>query len=194
MKDIPRWRIALVATALVVLGALGAGLVLANDPADPTPATGSGTTPTAADDGGGLGLLGLGLLGRGDPGAGPSGGTGARPNARPGLIRHGQRLQRLIHVEATLDLPDKGIVTVGVDHGTIASIGSGTIAVSEKNGQTVTLTTSDETKVRKGGAAATLGDLKVGDEVIVTSRLESGAFAAYRIIVPPPAAAPGSTP
>jgi hypothetical protein len=165
VQDIPRWRIALVAAALVVLGALGAGLVMANDPAATTPANNV-------------------------PGASP---TGAGPEARPRQLTRAQRLQRLIHVEATLDLPQQGIVTVGRDHGTISSIGNGSIGVAEKDGHTVTLKTSDETKVRKGGVAAALGDLKVGDEVVVMSRLESGSFVAYRIVVPP-AATTNTTP
>jgi hypothetical protein len=198
VKNIGRWRIALVASALVVLGALGAGLVLANDPSGKIPAAGSpaGTSPSAGagDRLGlpGLGLPGQGLLGFGDPGAGPAGGTGAaQPDARPRLPGRGQRLQRIIHVEATLDLPAKGIVTVALDHGTISAIDDGTISVKEKNGRTVTVKTADETKVRKAGEPATLGDLKVGDEVVVMSRLEDGSFEAYRIVVPP--AQPAST-
>jgi len=76
-------------------------------------------------------------------------------------------------------------VTFAVDHGTISAIGGGTISVKEKDGRTVTLKTTDETRVRKDREPATLTDLKVGDEVVVMSRLESGSFVAYRIGVPP---------
>ncbi|MFI5255036.1 MAG: DUF5666 domain-containing protein [Candidatus Limnocylindrales bacterium] len=172
MTDIPRWRIALVAIALVVLGAIGAGLVLANDPANSPSAVGSPAASSPAA-------------------AGVTGGTSAaRPNALARLLDLGARLRRIVHIEATLDLPNKGIVTAGVDHGTIATIGSGSIDVSEKDGQTVTIKTDTNTKVRKGGALAKLDDLKKGDEVFVTSRLEGGSFVAIRIIVPPAAKTP----
>ena len=202
MQGIPRWRIALVASALVVLGAIGAGLVFANDPSG-TGSTGS----TGADQGGGLDLLDLGFGGLGGPGGGPQGGLAAAPQGgtgagvQGGLPRAGLRpgargplLQRVVHLEGTLDLPDKGIVQVALDHGTISAIGTDTISVLEKDGKTVTLKTEATTRVRKGGAPATLADLKSGDEVIVTSRLENGSYMAYRIVVPPARPATTSTP
>ena len=174
MDRIPRWRLALVASALVVLGALGAGLVLAADPV---------ASPAAPE------AIGLGAFL--DPGPVP-GDTAAiaaeRLGPRAGHFLH--RLQRLVHAEATVDLPDKGIVTFAVDHGTISAIGGGTVSVKEKDGRTATLKTTDETRVRKGGEPAKLTDLKVGDEVVVMSRLEDGSFVAYRIGVPPAQPAP----
>jgi hypothetical protein len=177
MEHISRWRVVLVATALVALGALGAGLVLANDPAGPP----AGPAPA------------------GDTGLGATGGTGAErppgirpahPNGPPRLHGGGQRGQRLVHLEGTLDLPGLGIVQVALDHGTISDIGTGTISILEKDGKTVTLKTSDETKVRVARQPAKLSDLKVGDEVIVMSRLEDGSYEAYRIHVPPAQPAP----
>jgi hypothetical protein len=181
MENISRWRIVLVATTLVVLAGLGAGLVMANDPSPGTP----GTAPA------------------GDTGTAPTGGTGAgpalgsrpiRPNAGQGLPGRGLRGQRLVHLEGTLDLPVKGIVKVAFDHGTISALGEGTISVLEKDGATVTLKTDADTHVRKGGAPAKLSDLKKGDEVVVTSQFEDGSWVAYRIIVPPARPAVGSTP
>lgn len=102
--------------------------------------------------------------------------------ARP----HGKRLERFVHAETTLDLPQKGITTFGADHGMIASIGDGTIAVKRADGQTVTLTTDADTKVRTKGDAAKLGDLKVGTEVLVVSRRTGESWAAKRIVVIPP--------
>ena len=175
MTRIPRWRIALVASALVVLGAVGAGLVFAASPAAPP------AEPASVDLGA---LLGAG------PGPGDASAPGAA--AAPGAARLGHRagrflgrLERLVHVEATVDLPDKGIVTFAVDHGTISAVGGGIVSVKEKDGRTATLKTTDETRVRKGGEPAKLADLKVGDEVVVMSRLEDGSFVAYRIGVPP---------
>lgn len=196
MDRIPRWRLALVAAALVVLGALGAGLVFAADPADP-PAGPPAGAPAVDPFGGPLDIPGLGPLlgeGPGAPGAQAPGAAGAPDGQRQRPLRRPlERMQRLIHVEATVDLPDKGIVTLAVDHGTISAIGSGTISVKEKDGRTVTLKTTDATKVRKGRDPATLKDLKVGDEVIVMSRLEDGSFVAGRIGVPPAQPAEGAT-
>jgi hypothetical protein len=181
MEHIARWRIILVATALVVLGAIGAGLVLANDPS----AGATGTTPA------------------GDTGTAPTGSTGAdpalgdrpiRPNAGQGLPVRGPRGQRLVHLEGTLDLPVKGLTKVAFDHGTISALGDGTVSVLEKGGSTVTLKTDADTHVRKGGAPAKLSDLKDGDEVIVTSQFEDGSWVAYRIIVPPVRPAAATTP
>jgi hypothetical protein len=174
---IPRWRVALVASALVVLGALGAGLVLAADPA----------TPPAAPEAIGLGAF----LDPGPPPGDAAPITAERLGHRAGRLLH--RMQRLVHVEATVDLPDKGIVTFAVDHGTISAIGGDSISVKEKDGRTVTLKTTDETRVRKDREPAKLTDLKVGDEVVVMSRLESGSFVAYRIGVPPAQPAEGAT-
>ena len=168
MDRIPRWRLALVASALVVLGALGAGLVLAADPAAP---------PAAPE------AIGLGAFL--DPGQVPGDATAIaaeRLGPRAGRLLH--RVQRLLHAEATVDLPDKGIVTFAVDHGTISAVGGGTVSVKEKDGRTVTLKTTDETRIRKDREPAKLSDLVVGDEVVVMSRLEAGSFVAYRIGVP----------
>ena len=182
MKDIPRWRIALVATTLVVLAAIGAGLVLANDPSGGA----TGTAP-AGDTGTTAATSGAG--------AGPALGTRpVHPNAQQGIPGRGQRLRHLVHLEGTLDLPVKGIVKVAFDHGTISAIGDGNISVLEKDGSTVTLKTDADTHVRKGGAPAKLSDLKKGDEVVVTSQFEDGSWVAYRIIVPPARPAVGSTP
>ncbi len=188
MDRIPRWRLALVAAALVVLAALGAGLVLAADPATP-PAGPPAGAPAVDPFSGPLDVPGLGPLlgaGPGAPGVQAPGAAGAPDGQRQRPLRRLlERMQRLVHVEATVDLPDKGIVTFAVDHGTISAIGGGTISVKEKDGSTVTLKTTDETRVRKDREPAKLTDLTVGDEVVVMSRLESGSFVAYRIGVPP---------
>jgi len=78
---IPRWRLALVASALVVLGALGAGLVLATDTA----------TPPAASE-----AIGLGAFLDPGPLPGDADATAAeRLGHRAGRLLH--RLQRLVH-------------------------------------------------------------------------------------------------
>jgi hypothetical protein len=97
----------------------------------------------------------------------------------------GKGLGRLVHAEATLDLPDKGITTVGADHGTVDSLGTNTIAVKRADGQTVTIATTDQTRVRSGRKAAKLSDIKAGHEVLVLSQKSAAGWAAKRIIVIP---------
>ena len=103
---------------------------------------------------------------------------------RPGPLfgRH------VVHAVVTIDHPDDGLITVQFDHGTVASVGSGTLSIAEAGGTTVTVTTNDETRVRRHGEKATLGDLETGDEVYVVSRLPSGGGQALakRVFAPAP--------
>ena len=43
---------------------------------------------------------------------------------------------------------------------------------------------ADETRVRRAGTKATIGDLKTADEVFVMSKLEGGSTKAYLVVVP----------
>ncbi len=99
--------------------------------------------------------------------------TGGAPAGRdlPRLPRLGRHL---VHAVITLDHPDDGLITIQLDHGTVASVGSGTLTIAEAGGTTVTVTTNDQTRVRRHGEKATLGDLETGDEVYVVSRVPSG--------------------
>jgi hypothetical protein len=150
--EIPRWRLALTAGAIVVLGAVGIGLAQANGPAT----AGEKAAAIAGQE---------------------------APRNHPG--RFGWNLlRRIVHGEAVVDLPGRGLTTVAVDRGTVSAVGRDTISIREKTGQTVTLRTTGETRVRKDGRRQEPSALRVGDEVIAFSIKENDAFVAQRIQVP----------
>jgi hypothetical protein len=185
---IPTWRLALTGGAIAILLALGVGLVAASS----TPAGDPGAAAAAA------------------PSVGPNAATpnGPNPNA-PGnhpLLR--QRLERLLGraasgpglrhlVDGRLTYTDQSgaLVTIQLDHGTIASIGSDSITISEAGGGRITVSTDGDTVVRLGGGAGLgkLGDLKVGDEVVVQSRVDGATTLAKHVLRVPAAAASGTS-
>lgn len=187
---IARWRIVLTASALLVLAAVGIGIVQAG-PTTTTPAP----APVADDDPPFGGIFGegpdiFGGPGFGGPQAGPPGGRGDGEPGPAGIReRLRDRLERLVNVQVTLDLPDDGIVTFRLDHGTVATIGSDSITVKEADGSSITLETDADTRLRKAGEQQELSALAVGDEVVVRSRKVDGTFVARGILVPPAEAA-----
>jgi hypothetical protein len=170
---IPTWRLALTGGAIVVLLVVGVGMVL-------------GVSSPAASPGG---------ISAAAPAASP--GTGAtrdRPGLRRLLNRVGPAARRF--VDGMLNFTDKdgNLITIQLDHGTIASIGDGTLTISEAGGAQVSLSTDGQTVVRLGGGAGLgkLSDLKIGDEVFVQSRVDAGTTLAKHVLRVP-AAAPGAT-
>lgn len=181
---ISRWRLAIVAGALIVLTAFGGGLVQA-----------ASATPAANDSTGAAVPA---------PGAEPTTtGSGFRPfdgerlRALRDRLRDGGlgRFRRhLVHGTITVLDRDGAPVTVQLDHGTVSAIGDGSITITEADGSSVTVATTSDTRVRKVGKPASLAALAVGDEVIVTSIVDGGSATARRIVVPRPVATPaGST-
>ena len=173
---IPTWRLALTGAVIVILAAVGVGLVAASSNAPAAPA---------------------GAIANG-PGASPAsrGDASRHPGLRRLLGRVGPAARHFVN--GTLNYVDKdgNLVTVQLDHGTIASIGSGSITISEQGGHTVTVSTDANTVVRLGGGAGVgkLSDLKAGDEIFVQSRVDGGSALAKHVLrVPPtrPAAAGG---
>jgi hypothetical protein len=158
---IPRWRIALTGGALIVLGAAGFGLVQAAAP----------TTPVTVA-----------------PAANASAAPAASPRAAaPGVERRALRgLRRIVHGTVTIDHPKDGLITVQLDGGTISTVGADSMTIAEKGGGSVTVALNTDTRVRKNRAKATIGDLKVGDQVIVASRV-AGETATARLVIVPPA-------
>ncbi|MBI3751374.1 MAG: hypothetical protein HY263_06925 [Chloroflexi bacterium] len=170
---IPAWRLALTGAAIVILAAVGVGLVAASSNGPAAPAS----DPAAA------------------PAASPAvGGDAARhPGLRKLLGRVGPAAKHFVN--GTLNYVDKdgAIVTIQLDHGTIASIGSGSITISEAGGRQVTVSTDTDTVVRLGGGAGLgkLSDLKAGDEVFVQSRIDGGSTLAKHILRVPATATTG---
>jgi hypothetical protein len=161
---IPTWRLALTGGAITLLAVAGIGFVTAAD-APTAPAA----PVTAAEDG-------------------PS----AAPDARPGVAGIGWRGQRLlkagrhlVHAEVTVTDRDGKLVYLQLDHGTVASIGGGSLTISEAGGGSETVSTNDATIVRLGRQKGDLGDVAVGAEVFVQSRIDGGTVLAKRILVIP---------
>jgi hypothetical protein len=101
----------------------------------------------------------------------------------------GARLLRLgrhiVHVEATVTDRDGKLITIWLDHGTVQSVGSGSVTISETGGGSQTLKTDAATIVHLGKADATLADVTAGDEVIIKSRVDGGGALAKRILIIP---------
>jgi preprotein translocase subunit YajC len=189
---IPPWRLALAAGTLVVLGAIGGGLVQAAatlTAPSANPAAQVATVDDAADLRDVLALS-----------TDPTSSSKAIPAHLLAVRdRLGGRLagwrQHLVHATLTVLDRDGKLVTLQLDHGTVASVGSGSITIAEAGGTSITVATTAETRVRKERKPATLADLKVGDEVVVQSIVDGGSPTARWVVVPaerPTAAAPSN--
>lgn len=167
--SIPRWRLAIVAAALLLLSAFGGGLVQAA----PAPAS-----PSTAVDGG------------------PSGGARmAALRDRLGPRELGRLRKHLVHGTVTVLDRDGKLITLQLDHGTISAIGDGSITIHEAGDTSVTVATTSDTRVRKGPRPSNLEALEVGNEVIVVTVVDGSTATARRIVVllPRPAAATPTT-
>jgi hypothetical protein len=162
---IPTWRLLLTGGAITILALAGIGFVAAaNSPVAPA-ADAVAADPTGA------------------PAAAPGERLGPRAGlAGPRLLRAGRHL---VHAEVTVTDRDGKLVNLHFDHGTVQSIGDGKITISEAGGGTETVSTDDATIVRIGRAKGGLGDLKVGAEVFVQSRVDGSTVLAKRIVVIP---------
>ena len=171
---IPTWRLLLTGGAIVVLAAVGVGLVAASSSAPSVSAAPVAAAPSAAPgaSAAGPGALREGLAGR----------IGR-------ILAHRPFAKHLVHATITVTDQNGNLVTFQLDHGTIASIGSGSLTISEAGGGTVTVSTDATTVVFLGGGAGkgALGDLKVGDQLFVQSRLVGGTALAKHILRVPAA-------
>ncbi len=186
---IPRWRLALAAGALVVLGAVGGGLVQASAaPVASTPAVGA---DAAAAPGSPLLLDTLALMS--DPTS-----SGAAVPAQ--LLALRDRIQgrianvrgRLVHGSVTVLDRNGKLVTYQLDHGTVSSVGSSSLTIAEAGGSSVTVSTTSTTRVRKDAKPSTVADLKASDEVVVRSIVSGGSATANLVIVLPARPAPAA--
>jgi hypothetical protein len=124
---------------------------------------GSGPTPTAAATA--------------NPKAnGPATGACGRAMARP-------RAQRLVHGQLEVEAR-RGFATVTVDRGTITSVddSSRTLTIKRADGQSVTATATDRTRVCVHGSPGTFDELKVGDRAGVVQAEYEGRHIVRRIV------------
>ena len=172
------------AVVAAVLSLAVIGIVRATSPA------GSGSLPaaaaTAAPTDGAEDALAAGLdavLAADE--ASPSAATGPGDRvALRGQLRRLAAWQRLVHATVVVDLPNRGLTTVQLDHGTVAAVSATALTIKESGGASVALTLGDETRVRRAGAKGAIADLKIGDDVFAMSRVEAGGTAAYLVVVP----------
>lgn len=167
------WRVVLTGGAIAILAIAGIGLV-AGATAPQTPA--SNVVAAASTDG---------------PGASGKPDRPAREE-RLGKIRErvgAARLLRLgrhlVHAEVTVVGRDDELIDLQLDHGTVQSIGDGSLTIAEQGGKTETVSTDDATIVYLGRADGHLADVSVGAEVFVQSRLDGRNPLAKRILVIP---------
>jgi hypothetical protein len=165
---IPPWRLVLTGGAITILAVAGIGFASAADsPAAPQAQV---TTP---EDG-----LAAAVFGERE---GRDGLAGVEGRAWR-LLKAGRHL---VHAEMTVTDKDGNLVNLQLDHGTVASIGGGNLTISEAGGGSETVSTSDATIVRLGRQKGDLGDVAVGAEVLVQSRVDGTTVLAKRIIVLP---------
>ena len=186
-------RTLLTAGAVLLLGLAAIGLVQAASSAGATPTTplaqtpvaaAPATTTVAAADAADVALATqLDAILAADQTAAGRPSAGRDKTGAPGLRR--LRLgKHLVHATIVLDLPEKGLTTIQVDHGTISTVGATSLTIAEAGGTSATVTLGDETRVRRNGEKAKVADLKNGDEVFVLSKVESGGTVAYLVVVP----------
>ena len=157
-----RRGIATIGGALLILGVIGTGI------ANAAPATSSGEGATGS------------TLDAPPPHAERTG------RLREGLPRHVRFGRDLVHATITLTDRNGDVRTIQLDRGSISAIGDNSITIAEAGGASVTVSTSDETRVRKDRAPSSLGALAVGDTVFVRSLVEGGSATARFILVPAP--------
>jgi hypothetical protein len=182
---IPRWRLALSAGALIVLGAVGGGFVqAATGPAVAAPpANADSATATDATDADAAILLDTFAL-MSDPTS-----SGAAVPAQ--LLALRDRIQeRIAHVRGhlvhgTLTLLDRDgkLVTYQLDHGKVTAVDSDSITIAEAGGATVTVARTSDTRIRKALRPSTPADLRTGDEVLVRSTVAGNTATANLVII-----------
>jgi hypothetical protein len=95
----------------------------------------------------------------------PTASTSSQPGAER-LGRFGKLGNRVVHGDLKIKTPN-GFANVKIDSGTVTAVNPGarTITIQRADGQTLSVTATDKTRVRKQGQKATLADIARGDLV-----------------------------
>ena len=102
------------------------------------------------------------------------------PNSGQAKTKHArQLLGRVDHGEVTLRGKDHRVVDV--QRGQVQSVSSTSITVKSDDGFTATYTVNGDSKVRKAGKAAAIGDVHTGDNVGIVATKANGADTVTRI-------------
>ncbi len=193
-----RTHLTLALALLLVLGGAAAGFLIgtATEPAQAAVATTAAGQIDAQDFDAAVAAAGFAL----DPStagtvtanaAGPAAKVSAILGLRTGLAR---LARTLIHAQATLDLPNKGIQTYALDQGKVGPLSATGMTITETGGATVSFTLTSAIRVRSKGAAAKLADVTNGADVIVVSEQVGGGWEGLAIVIVPPAATPVGSP
>jgi hypothetical protein len=129
--------------------------------------------------------------------AGPSAPTvGADPAASPSASAKAEREGQGNGNEKLKDKPGKGLGRGdrfgGVAFGriTVTAVSGSKVSLATTDGWTRTITVTTDTKITKGGEAATIGDVKVGDVVrLGQKKNDDGTFTVTRLAIILPQAA-----
>jgi hypothetical protein len=179
-------RIAVTTAAILLLGLAAVGLVEAGiaigagaGRAEPAPlgaATAGSSDPAFAGE--------IDALLAADQSAAPNPAAAGRAKIAVAGLRRLAVARHLVHATVVVDLPRLGgLTTIQLDHGTISAVSPTALTIKEA-GDTSATVVLDETRVRKHAVKAGIGDLKVGDEVFVMSKVEGGGTDAYLVVVP----------
>lgn len=99
-----------------------------------------------------------------------------------GALRRLAAWRHLVHATVVVDLETRGgLTTIQLDHGTVSAVSATALTITEAGGRSVSLVLGD-TRVRRAGAKAAIGDLRVGDEVFVMSKVDGTAADAYLVV------------
>jgi hypothetical protein len=193
-----RTHLTLALALLLVLGGGAAGFLIgtSSQPARAADASSAAGQIDAPDFDAAMAAAGFAL----DPstagtGTADASGPAARVAALLGLRTRLAGLARtLVHAQATLDLPKRGIQTYALDQGKVASASATSLTITETGGATVSFTLSTATRVRSKGTTAPLANVTNGADVIVVSQQSNGAWLGLAIVIVPPAATPAASP
>ena len=158
------------AATWVAAGAIGATAVTgiafaANN--TPTPATGQGPQSTAPADP------------NATPPADPKGGPGGRGGpGRDGLFGHMGPNGPVLHADATVKDKDGKVVNLRLQTGTITNVSATSLTVKSSDDFVGEWTLTTDTEVRRDMKGSTVGDLAVGDTVVVHGEVTSGTATA----------------
>jgi hypothetical protein len=112
------------------------------------------------------------------PTSSPTAASSSAPAAKA-KAKHRSLLGHVAHGEVTLNGKDHRVVDV--QRGDVQAVSATSISVKSDDGFTATYTINSDTKVRKGGKQAAIGDVHTGDKVGIVATKANGTSTATRV-------------
>lgn len=147
-----------------------------------------------------IGAVAFAAAAWGDHAAGPKEGPSLRGEEKKDDERRGERRhrrghvgRRMVHGEFKVQTRDGGFATVVIDTGEVTAVDAEdhTLTLRRADGETVTVTADEDTKIGKDRHRAHLGDIEAGDRVRVVQADEGEGFHVRRIMAHSPEAETG---